>query len=122
MSHYVHHVPGRMRVKTPILKRNDMRARAVQELVTAQSGVNTVDVNTITGSLVIHYDPKRTTSAALFDLLKQEGCAGATDLIAATGVISRGNALSSRVGKAVIGEVVENLLKLSATALVAALI
>ena len=122
MSHYVHHVPGRMRIRTPILKRNEKRAQAVRELVTAQTGVKTAEVNTITGSMVIHYDPKRTTSTALFDLLKKEGCAIAADHSAATGIASRGDALSSGVSKAVIGVVVENLLKHSATALVAALI
>ena len=122
MSHYVHHVPGRMRIRTPLLKRNEKRAQAVRALVTAQTGVKTADVNTVTGSVVIHYDPKRTTSTALFDLLKQEGCAGAADHTAATGIVSRGNALSPGAGKAVIGVVVENLLKHSATALVAALI
>lgn len=122
MSHYIHHVPGRMRIRTPILKRNEKRAQAVQALVTAQTGVKTAEVNTITGSVVIHYDPKRTTSTALFDLLKQEGCASAADHAVATGIISRGNALSPGVSKTVIGVVVENLLKHSATALVAALI
>jgi Zn-dependent membrane protease YugP len=111
-----------MRIRTPILKRNDKRAQAVQELVAAHTGVKTVEVNTITGSVVIHYDPKRTTSTALFDLLKQEGCAGASDHTVAAGIISRGSALSPSVSKTVIDVVLENLLKHSATALVAALI
>jgi hypothetical protein len=122
MSHYVHHVPGRMRIRTPILKHNKKRAQAIQALVTAQTGVKTAEVNTITGSVVIHYDPMCTTSTVLFDLLKREGCTGAADHSLATGIVSRGNALSSGVSKAVIGAVVENLLKHSATALVAALI
>ncbi len=51
MSYYVHHVPGRLRVKSPLIKNNETVAAAVKQLLRGVNGVDSVDVNLTTGSL-----------------------------------------------------------------------
>lgn len=76
-----------------MLKRNESRARAVEALLVAQTGVKVAAVNTVTGSLVIHYDTVRTNSTALLTVLQREGCASVNTAIHAG--TSSGRAVSS---------------------------
>jgi len=59
MSYYLHHVPGRIRIKSPIVKGKKRVAEEVLSLLKSIAGVGTVDVNITTGSLLISYDPQR---------------------------------------------------------------
>lgn len=64
MVSYLHHVPGRLRVRMPGVKRNPPAARAVERaLMTAQAGVTKVRANPLTGSVTVHYDIARTAPA-----------------------------------------------------------
>jgi len=56
MSYYVHHLPGRLRVKIPKLRNHQGRARRVGDLLAAQDGVTGVTVNPLTGSVLVNYD------------------------------------------------------------------
>lgn len=58
MSYYWHHVPGRLRLKTPIIKGNEEGAANIQTFLKPIKGILSMAVNTVTGSLVIHYDPQ----------------------------------------------------------------
>ncbi len=55
MSHYVHHVPGRLRVRIPSIKGNTIRANEVEKFCRKLNGLDTVEANTVTGSLIIKY-------------------------------------------------------------------
>ena len=59
MSYYLHHVPGRIRVKSPIVKGKKRVADEVLSLLKEIDGVDNVDVNLTTGSLLINYDPEQ---------------------------------------------------------------
>jgi hypothetical protein len=54
----IHQVRGRLRVRMPDLKRNDAKARALKEAMAAECGIMSVDVNVLTGSLLVYYDPE----------------------------------------------------------------
>ena len=56
MSYYVHHTPGRLRVKIPLVKGNQERAKEVREILKELDGVNFIEINTVTGSVVVKYD------------------------------------------------------------------
>ena len=55
----VHHVPGRIRLKVPIIRHLSIETlKKVAELPVPE-GIKNVSANPITGSLVITYDPGR---------------------------------------------------------------
>lgn len=57
MTHHVHHVPGRLRIRIPGLKRNSEEARVLTKALSGVSGIRSVETNLLTGSLLVHYDP-----------------------------------------------------------------
>ncbi len=73
MSYYVHDIPGRLRVKIPAVKGNAHLAAEVLGLLKTLCGVSSVTPSTITGSIVILYDPDTVSSARILDLLVREG-------------------------------------------------
>jgi cation transport ATPase len=54
---YVHHTPGRIRVRAEALKRNSACATSMAAWLGSVSGVERVQVNPLTGSVLIHYRP-----------------------------------------------------------------
>jgi hypothetical protein len=79
MSYYMHHVPGRMRFKTPFIKGSERKAVEVQLALKHVEGILLVSTNTVTGSLTVTYDPDkidpetitaRLTRAGYFDPAK----------------------------------------------------
>ena len=52
----VHAIPGRVRVKISRLRENPALARDVQERLSAVQGIERVEVNCLTGSVLILYD------------------------------------------------------------------
>jgi heavy-metal-associated domain-containing protein len=53
----VHAIPGRVRVKVPQLRANRALGRRVDDRLSVLPGVRRVDVNPVTGSLLVEYDP-----------------------------------------------------------------
>ncbi len=73
MSHYVHIVPGRMRVKIPLVKRKRESAEHIEQLVRQFRGIKSCSVNVITGSILILYDPETINSDVILDRFENEG-------------------------------------------------
>ncbi|MEA1990609.1 MAG: hypothetical protein U9N58_00205, partial [Thermodesulfobacteriota bacterium] len=73
MSYYVHSVPGRLRVKTPLVKRNRTSANHVEELMKQLTGVKSTAVNTATGSIVVYHCPKTISCDAILNTLENDG-------------------------------------------------
>ena len=65
MAARFHSVPGRLRVRLPRVKGNAANARAVEAILSKLNGVSHVEGRELTGSVVIHYDPKAITGGAL---------------------------------------------------------
>ncbi len=72
MSLYLHEVPGRLRIKVPDLKRNPQKARTLQRRLNGFAGVLSASVNSITGSLLVHYDPQISRSEAILSYVSRE--------------------------------------------------
>jgi len=127
MAHYIHHLPGRLRIKSGQLKRNEGKAASVRALVSDIAGVLAAETNTVTGSLLITYDRDRTCPRELLETLKRAGCCGdSVQLPAAEGGAGRFSVsltdTGAAVGKAVVGVLVEKMVERSAFALVGALL
>jgi copper chaperone CopZ len=73
MDYYIHKVPGRLRVKSPLVKSNQDKAVEVENLLKGCSGVHTVSVNPLTGSIIVNYDFKAVSDHSIVDLLEHHG-------------------------------------------------
>lgn len=54
--HVVHRLPGRIRLKAPGAKGDHAFFAQVRGLISALDGVHAVEVNPVTGSVIVHYD------------------------------------------------------------------
>ncbi|MGC8659768.1 MAG: HMA2 domain-containing protein [Desulfomonilaceae bacterium] len=73
MSFYLHNTPGRMRIKIPALKRNPNLADDLYALLHRRSGVKSLQINTLTGSIKINFDESMIKPSTLVGLLSLEG-------------------------------------------------
>jgi copper chaperone CopZ len=73
MGYYVHDLPGRLRIMTPLMKNNNKAACAVEGLLLAIGGVASVAVNTRTGSCLVNYDPERAKRDEILSVLVRMG-------------------------------------------------
>jgi copper chaperone CopZ len=68
VSCYIHHVPGRLRVKSVMFRKNEAIVSAVKDLLEQIDGVKTVEINVKTGSVIVHYDSKRIKHSYILSL------------------------------------------------------
>jgi hypothetical protein len=73
MKHYLHHLPGRLRVKTPAIKSNPETAQELRDLLTPLIGISSLVINPVTGSILVEYAPESIDSASILNLLKESG-------------------------------------------------
>jgi copper chaperone CopZ len=73
MSHYVHSIPGRLRVRSNAFRNHPENAKAARSLLGNLEGVSSVDASMITGSLLIRYDEKIVNATRVLDALSAEG-------------------------------------------------
>ncbi|HLH25161.1 MAG TPA: hypothetical protein VK066_21785 [Chloroflexota bacterium] len=59
------HTHGRVRLEVPGLRRDAARAAAVERRLQALAGVTRAQANSRTSTVLVHYDPRRTTVAAI---------------------------------------------------------
>jgi copper chaperone CopZ len=123
MTHYVHHVPGRLRVKTPMLKRQELRAREVKSYLQNIVGVLEVEISTVTGSAVIKYDPSQVNSMVLLNSVRDLGLVHPEHASRHHGgMTNAGSPLANTVANTFFNKLVETAIEKSAIALIAAVI
>jgi hypothetical protein len=69
MSHYLHTLPGRLRLKTRSLKNSEDKAAEIRALVRQLPGIETIEINLLTGSMLVRYDTTSITSAQILGFL-----------------------------------------------------
>lgn len=124
MPQYVHHVPGRLRVKCPLLKGNAPSAEAVRQLLSAEEGIGSCEVNLVTGSVLVRYDESTTNAYRVLDLLKRGGYIGPGVTLHSQdhSLEETVSGMGKMVSKAVMGVLVERMVERSAVALVGAIL
>jgi hypothetical protein len=122
MSSYVHHVPGRLRVRTAAVKRNPQAAALARQSLSAVSGVLSAETNTLTGSVTVRYDPSTISQHGIFDVLQRDGYARVGGLETPSGPESVVNGYADAIAEKLTTLVVKRILKRSAVALIGALI
>jgi CheY-specific phosphatase CheX len=118
-SQHYHLVPGRLRIKLARLKRNDSGARIAERRLCAIVGVRNVTANTLTGSVVVRFDPALAKVSSILDALKALGLmdSAAQPMIEGLAPVSTAP-LADKLAK----RALETLVERCALALVAALI
>jgi len=123
MSYYLHDVPGRLRIKTPLIKGNENLAKHVERFLEQINGVKAITTNPLTGSIVMTYDEKRLTSKMLIETLKTRGIFDPAKAMTNDQYIhSNASKASQIVYKAVVGAFVEKAFEGSALSLLSVLL
>ena len=74
MSYYFHGVPGRVRIKSPFVKgMNNDDLTGLKGFLHSISGIKSFDINTVTGSIVINYQPKVLAEKEIVTRLRMAG-------------------------------------------------
>ncbi|MBZ0154658.1 MAG: hypothetical protein K8I29_00395 [Alphaproteobacteria bacterium] len=123
MNYYIHNVPGRVRVKSPVVKRNATAADELKKMLSTLQGIATIDINLTTGSLLVNYNPKTVAYTEIVSLLQRKGYFNAEKAITHDQYIQ--NAVSragKAASKAVLGAFAEKALEGSGLSFLAFLI
>ncbi len=70
---YVHHIPGRLRVRTERLRNNEQAAAQLRSRLARLSGVQCAEVNLLTGSALIYYDANAARLSDVLSVLRDLG-------------------------------------------------
>ncbi len=73
MSHYLHHVPGRLRLKALSFRNSEDKAAEIRALCSQLPGISSIELNTLTGSLLVRYDKASVNSSQILGLLFTNG-------------------------------------------------
>ncbi len=123
MSYYIHNVPGRLRIKTPLVKRNRAVADEIRKTLSTVSGIATVDINLTTGSILINYNPKAVKDRDIVNTLQRRGYFDTSRALTNDQYIRKAaSQAGSLVGKAIFGTIVDKALEGSALSLITLLI
>lgn len=124
---YVHHVPGRLRVKLRHLKGNREAGLRICDSVNLLGGVIEAVSNPATGSVIVHYDHRRLSIEELWQALHFAGVVDSPlpvmpdhDRLPAMSQNQQGAA--EKLLDRLMGIVVEKAMEHSARALIAALV
>ena len=122
MKYYVHHTPGRLRVRIPSLRNNSRKVETVKALLTV-SGTETIKANTLTGSVVVTFDPEAIQPHDLLDLLKRSGFYREDRSVTLDAKLQHAsNRAARKVSRAMFGWTVGRVLEAKGLSLIAALI
>jgi hypothetical protein len=123
MGYYLHDVPGRLRIKIPELRRNPRLAMELDRLLNSLFGVESIEANTVTGSVTVRYDHKIISSSAVITFLVREKYIDMTKTVSDERHMENTLAhVSKAVSKALLGVVLDRALEGSPLAILTAFI
>jgi copper chaperone CopZ len=73
VSSYIHALEGRLRIKIPEVKGAPLKALEVENHLQLLTGMEEVSANTITGNVLILYDPRRVNQEEIVSALRELG-------------------------------------------------
>jgi hypothetical protein len=123
VNHYYHEVPGRLRFRNPTLKGKQVLCNKIEGSVAGIAGVESVKASVVTGSVIIHYDPKVVSSGQIIDIVSERGYFDRNKAVTSDQYMNHSfEKIGQVLGKAVFGAMVEKTFEGSALSLVAALL
>jgi copper chaperone CopZ len=113
----VHHLPGRLRLRSAVLKGNTFASEEARRHLAQIDGVTSVRANPATGSVLLEYDPNVLSPDKATEVLAAHGCAlRATEARTETGG-KRADQLASAAMNWAINAIAERLAMAMITAL-----
>jgi hypothetical protein len=107
MSYYCHITPGRLRIKTPVIKQNPVEIKRVREMLQALHGVDDVSINALTGSIVISHLSCEIDPETILNMLEEKGYYKRSEAMEHDhGIESAMSQIAASVGKAIVGAAV----------------
>jgi hypothetical protein len=123
MNYYIHNVPGRLRIKIPLIRRNPARCNDVKELLMHLDGVQRIRATELTGSVVINYDPQTIEPQDMIQVLKDNDYFDESQAITHEAHIqTAASKAGQKIGRAVFGWAVGRALEGSGLSVLAILI
>lgn len=125
---YLHHIPGRLRVRSAAVKRDKDCASVLTQMLSGRPGIASVKTNTTTGSILVNYNAATLDAKTLLDLLGEWGFVSETappvNRAKPPAAVKSPEATMVRqaLARAVIGFAVEKAVERSMMALMAALL
>jgi copper chaperone CopZ len=119
---YVHRVPGRLRVRSGVVKQNPKKASELLTAIGTVPGVKSVDVNTVTGSILVHHDPFRLSSDDLLAVLGAQGISGEPSRAPQPASAPRAASVGATVARAVVTSVLQHAIERSIVRLLPAIL
>lgn len=113
---YIHHIPGRLRVRTQAIKNDRAAATQLQNSLAAIPGVTSASANALTGSTIGTYNTKRVNSEIILDVFRHSGYLGTTHANETMRAVSSPAAwlftvvILPKLGEAILGWTVERAL------------
>ena len=123
---HLHHVPGRLRVCLAKLKRNARAAILLRAELIAIPGVKSVSINSLTGSIIVHYDRNGFEPEKFGSTLRRLGYIDEASLYAPCPAFRKADTVASAAANAVVktllGAVLEQCIGRTASTLIGLLI
>ena len=123
MSHYVHHIPGRLRIKNPMFKKNPTLLEEARLCFEGADGITGISTNELTGSMVVTYDKEIVSSDHLFNVFRECEYVDENKAVTLDSKMKESFTQAGRLmGKACLSMVVDRALQGSGLSFLAALI
>jgi copper chaperone CopZ len=104
---YIHNVPGRVRIRSDVIKKNLRAGYEVRMGLSTLMGVGTVHINLTTGSILIYYNPKVVKVADIIAVLERKGYFDRTKAISNDEYFRNG---FSKAGETVLKTIIETFI------------
>ncbi len=112
MSYYIHSIPGRLRIKSLKVKQSPKNAEEVKKVLSLIQGLGTVDINLLTGSILINYNPSVLKPEEITSLLERHGYFDSSRAITNDSYVKeKVTALGNFASRTVFGSVLEKSLE-----------
>ena len=123
MSYYLHVVPGRVRVKIPLIKGDEAKSQQVENLLRGLRGINSVSAYSLTGSVVVNYQSDVVESEEILKVLKQQGYFDESKIVTNDQYLQNAVSKAGRsIGKVLFGLAIEKAFEGSGLSILTALI
>ena len=118
MSHYFHHVPGRIRIRSRRLRSDVAHAQSLVARLTETEGVTAVKTNERNGSITINYDRSEATGIKIIGMLASAGFVPNGQVTEQRSTESGGADLFGAFSRAIVGAVAQQTVTRSLSTLV----
>jgi copper chaperone CopZ len=117
MNYYMHTTPGRLRLKCPLFKNRNTHDH-IKKALSTLIGIATLDINSTTGSITIHFNASQIDSRDIIGTLQRAGYFDETKAISNDQYIQTAASRTGKVlGRAVLGVFVDRVFEGSALSL-----